>query len=96
MALFKVGDEVAILCTVVPGTHRVIPHGTKGKIDTALDGDHYPYRVSYVDSLHGRRHHIHTNWFKECDLGIPASMVSPMFDLDDIELAEIIIKDLKK
>lgn len=94
MTRFKEGDRVLIVGTFVPGTHTKIPRGTRGTIEAIKDASGptlYPYRV-YSDFLQ------RAYWALENDvveIKQKYEMIDPEFDLEDMELAEIIMEELK-
>lgn len=91
---YSIGEQVLILCRHVPGTGIEIPPGTEGTIVRYNPGSNLYYRVKY-----GGLGPEEQNWFFSSDdlqsVKKDHPMVEPLFDLHDMELAEIMIEEMK-
>ena len=88
--MFNVGDVVNILCDFVPSTELEVACKT-GVIlsvtnsELAFGNGETHYRVGYSDGSE-------TWWFSPSDLARSAIMFDPEFDLDEIHVAQELMK----
>ena len=89
---FRIGEAVEIRTTIIPNRANfptVIPFGLTGEVEGVYTSD-----KTFIHFFwNGQAWHF---WFHDRDLAlVKAPMVEPEFDLEDMELAEIIMDEMK-
>ena len=94
----KVGDKVLILATYVPGPKLPILPETFGTIETVdVEGDliRVFIPIEHISQKTIRIKAYGHSWlFRSSDLQLCYQMCEPEFDLEDMELAEILMEEL--